>query len=214
MNSWLTDLLVTTDFARTIKTSEDQYLDLFLRPVHWIAIGRRERNKQKNDKTVDCVVLSPHEANALLPLVRECKMVSLHVYSPRVSVSTRPFDDLCFAAVPAVEQCPLDPFHIRELNLFAGQLYLNSYEKYLSMCRLLGLCMRPPDEHTKVACDGFISPASRSECDSIMARECPFATSPVAFLSNLIAIRRNGKNFQKSHMGRILYGELLGQDQF
>ncbi len=38
--------------------------------------------------------------------------------------------------------------------------------------------------------------------------------SPVGFLRILMALRRKGQSFEKSHFGRILHGELLVGEQF
>jgi hypothetical protein len=168
----------------------------------------------KNSNTFDCVVLSPYEAHALLPSIRQHKTVILHVYSPRASMSVRTLEDLSFCAIPAVPSCWSYPPFTMQLNLFAGQLYLRSYEEYLSVCRFLGLCYRPLYEQVQVACDGFISPTSRPDFDIVMERECPFTISPVGFLRMLMALRRKGQNFQKSHFGRILHGDLLARELF
>ena len=129
-------------------------------------------------------------------------------------MSVRTLEDLSFCAIPAVPKSPLQPPSIMQLNLFAGQLYLKSYEEYLSVCRFLGLCFRPPHKQVQVACDGFVDPDNRLEFDAIMERECPFSISPVGFLRMLMAMRRKGQNFQKSHFGRILHGDLLTREQF
>ncbi len=207
VEAWPAHLLVTADFARTVHASGNQHLDSFLRPVHWV-VGGKGRN------TVDWVVLSPFEAHELLPSIRQHKVVTLHVYSPRVSVSVRSLEDLSFCAIPAVPKCWPNPPFAMLLNLFAGQLYLRSYGEYLSVCRFLGLGFRPPSEQTEVACDGFISPTSRPGFDAVMERECPFTISPVEFLRILMALRRKGQSFQKSHLGRILGGELLVREEF
>lgn len=96
-----------------------------------------------------------------------------------------------------------------QLNIFAGQLYLRSYEQNLSVCRFLGLCIRPLCEQIQVGCDGFVSPTGRSDFDAIIEKECPFTTSPVGFLRMLMALRRKRQNYHKSHFGRILLGELF-----
>lgn len=205
--AWPLDLLVTTDFSRTVQASENQPLDLFLRPVHW-AVSRRDGN------LIEAVVVSPWEAHELLPSIRQQKAVTLHVYSPRVSKSVRTLEDLSFCAIPAAPEgwpnCPV----ILQLNIFAGQLYLLSYDEYLAVCRLLGLCFGPPPEEIEVACDGFISPICRPGYDELMAGQCPFKISPIGFLRMLIAMRRKGQNSQKSHIGRILQGELLAREEF
>lgn len=205
--AWPTHLLVTADFSRSVQASENQPLDLFLRPVHWV-ISRR------NGNTVEAVVVSPWEAQELLPSIRQQNTVTLHVYSARVSKSVRTLEDLSFCAIPAapegVPNCPV----ILQLNIFAGQLYLRSYDEYLAVCRLLGLCFGPPPEQIQVACDGFISPICRPEFDELMAEQCPFKISPIEFLRMVIAMRRKGQNSQRSHIGRILQGELLAREQF
>ena len=205
--TWPEDLLVTADFARTGHSSEKQHLNSFLRPVHWVA-------SRKNGNAVNYVVLSPYKAHALLPSIRQQKMVTLHVYSPRVSMSVHILEDLSFCSIPAGLKYRHHPTFVMQLNLFARQLYLRSYEEYLATCRFLGLCFRPPYEQVQVAYDGFISPTSRPAFDAIMERQCPFTVSPVGFLRMLMAFRRKGQNFQKSHLGRILHGELLARDQF
>jgi hypothetical protein len=207
--SWPANLLVTADFARTVQTSQNELIDSFLRPVHWVASSRK-RN------AVDFLVLSPYEAHELLPIIRQHKAVTLHVYSPRVNMSMRTLEDLSFCAIPAVPKCRVYPlFAIMQLNLFAGQLYVRSYEDYLALCRFLGLCFRPlSDDQSQIACDGFISPARRAEFDAIMGKDCPFTRSPVGFLSMLMALRRKGQGFQRSHLGRILRGELLKEEHF
>jgi len=129
-------------------------------------------------------------------------------------MSARTLDDLSFCAIPVVPKYSLNPPFAMLLNLFAGQLYLRSYEEYLSVCRFLGLGFRPSYEQIQVACDGFISPTSRSEFDAVMERDCPFTISPVEFVRILIALRRKGQSFQKSHLGRILHGELLAREDF
>ena len=207
VEAWPAHLLVTADFAQTVESSENQRLDSFLRPVNWVAIGNKH-------STEDCVVLSPYEAHKLLPSIRQHKMVSLHVYSPRVSMSVSTLEDLSFCAIPAAPRSPPHPPFIMQLNLFAGQLYLKSYKEYLSVCRFFGLCFRPPAEQVRVASDGFVNPSSRLEFDAIMERECPFSISPIGFLRMLMAMRRKGQSFQMSHVGRMLHGELLTREQF
>ena len=56
--------------------------------------------------------------------MRKSKVVALHIYSPRPSVSMRTLEDLSFSAVSVVPESLLDPDIIRHLNLFAGQLYI------------------------------------------------------------------------------------------
>ena len=205
--AWPDDLLVTADFAQTVQASANEMLDSFLRPVHWVI------SCKKGDR-IESVILSPYETQKLLPSVRQYKHVILHVYSPRLSVSVRTLEDLSFCAVPAVPESWSAPAIVKQLNLFAGQLYIRTYEEYESLCGFLGLCSQPPDDHMEVACDGFITPPNRSRSGVIMAPTCPFMISPVAFLRTFMALRRKGQSFTASHFGRILNGELISREHF
>jgi hypothetical protein len=160
------------------------------------------------------VILSPYEAQELLPSVRHYEQVILHVYSPRLSVSVRTLEDLSFCAVPAVPDSRSAPAIVKQLNLLAGQLYIRTYEEYESLCGFLGLCSHPPDDHTKIASDGFITPPNISQSDFIITPTCPFMISPVAFLRKFMALRRKGQSFTASHLGRILNGELISREHF
>ena len=205
--AWPDDLLVTADFAQTVQALANEMLDSFLRPVHWVV------SCEKGDR-VESVVLSPYEAQELLPSVRQYRHVILHVYSPRLSVSVRTLEDLSFCAVPAVPKSWPIPAIVKQLNLFAGQLYIRTYEEYESLCGFLGLCSQPPNDQMEVACDGFITPLNRSQSNVITGPTCPFMNSPVAFLKKFIALRRKGQNFSASHFGRILNGELISREHF
>ena len=209
--AWPAHLLVTRDFARTVEVSRDHHLDEFLRPVHWIVTCSHIGTA---NGLTDAVILSPYEANELLPLIRSQKAVTLHIYSPRVNLSVRPLEELSFCAIPPVPQTwSVQPF-VMELNLFAGQLYLSSYDEYLALCQFLGLASCKPQRGVRVKDDGFVEPADRAVQDVAMARECRFRQSPVDFLRALMALRRKGLDFRKSHMGAVLHGELLVKARF
>lgn len=182
-------------------------LDSFLRPVYWVI-------SYKKGVRVDSVILSPYKTQELLPLVRQYKHVILHVYCPRLSASIRTLEDLSFCAVPAVPESWSTPTIVKQLNLFAGQLYIRTYEEYESLYGFLGLCSQPPDDHIEVACDGFITLPNRPWSDVIMAPTCLFMISPVAFLRIFMALRRKGQSFTASHFGRILNRELISRGHF
>lgn len=204
---WSKDLLATADFFRTVRASPHQPTDMFLNPVRWIVSSRRG--------AAQFIIISHFEANELLPSIREHNAVTLHVYSPQVTASTPTMEDLSLFAVPPVEDAWATPQISTQLNLFAGQLYLRSYEEYLAVCTFLGLCSRAPSVgKIKVFSDGFVDPKDRRKVDKMMASECLFRKSPVAFLKALMSLRRKGQNFQRSHLGAILNGELLPEDRF
>jgi len=96
-----------------------------------------------------------------------------------------------------------------QLNLFAGQLYLRSYQHYVALCRYVGLSYKENDGDEMIAADGFVG-----KRDGEYAA-CRFETSPVMFLSVLFkTIRRDGTGIEKTHMGKILAGEILTERDF
>tara|TARA_R110002060_G_scaffold77430_2_gene88904 strand:+ start:904 stop:1263 length:360 start_codon:yes stop_codon:yes gene_type:complete len=119
-------------------------MDQYLRPVHWLLTIRRAHNG------ITCVIISPKEANDLLPIIREKQHVTLHIYTPRLSLANHTLEDFAFCAIPAL---PVDwiipPIGI-QITLFAGQLYL----RYIALRQFLGLCYKAPDDQVRVACDG------------------------------------------------------------
>lgn len=84
----------------------------------------------KRGSVVNYVVVSPYEAQELLPLIRQHKQVALHIYSPRLSLSMPALEDLSLYAIPAVPESWSTPSISNQLKLFAGQLYINTYEDY------------------------------------------------------------------------------------
>lgn len=159
-SAWPQDLLVTNDFARTVQIADHQSMDDYLRPVHWI-LSANYGNQ------VSCVVVSPYEANRLLPLIRNGKKVTLHIYAPRLNDSHRSLDDLSYCAIPPVSRSWSPPKLSTQINLFAGQLYLRNFEEYHNLCRFLGLSNQPPDDQIRVACDGFVNPLDRVLLDPL-----------------------------------------------
>jgi hypothetical protein len=118
---------VTSDFMRTTEgLSQMSKLSDYMRPVHWIVSSLRQY-------TLSLVVLSPFEVNALLPQIRKSKFVRLHVYAPRVTQAMRSFSDLAFYTLPPLPihgWSPPTPLMQTEINLWAGQLYLDNYDMY------------------------------------------------------------------------------------
>ena len=105
--------------------------------------------------------------------------VTLHAYLPRPSLTFEYMEDLKTYSVPAVPanwEAPQDL--VMQLNLFAGQLYLRSYDEYKRVCRYIGLAyVANEDQEMAVPPDGFVGRRKYSECE--------FKASPVAFLARV-----------------------------
>ncbi|KAF8749311.1 hypothetical protein RHS01_10170 [Rhizoctonia solani] len=151
--SWSRLLFASVDFFKTVASISPDRLSEYMRPVNWILSSRDDIR----------VVLSPHEVNELLPLIRKSSTVRLHVYAPRVSISMMSFSRLDFYSVPTSPISPERPTLLStpqlQLDLFAGQLYFECYEDYALLCASLGLYAPTRDENTRieVGSDGFVS---------------------------------------------------------
>ena len=202
---WSTDILATKDFQKTVKSSSN--VDDYLRPVMWVVSGKRARKEA-------LVILSPYEVNSLLPNIRSSEKVHLHLYTPRVTKLMEPCDDLTFYNIPAVPTGWVPPSSLMDqLNVFAGQLYLKDYQTYIRLGRFLCVYTRDlkSEEGIEVGWDGFISPNHRPRQ---MRSVFTFRTSPLESLRKLMSIRRKGMHFVPTHMGQLLDGRLLSEEDF
>ncbi|PQE10789.1 p-loop containing nucleoside triphosphate hydrolase protein [Rutstroemia sp. NJR-2017a BBW] len=201
------NLLVTKDFARTVWVSQDQPLDLYLKPVEWVITVDFW-------STIYCVIISAFEAQEFLPNIEKQEYVVLHAYRPRMSPSMPKTNGIASFSIPELPASWTRPEITLQLNLFAGQTYLSTYEEYVEVCQFLGLCYQVTPTGVQVERDNFVLPSSREAFDSRMQEVCPFEESPVEYMKMIITIRRKGMNFESSHMGKILNGDLLTWKDF
>src|SRR4051812_32231807 len=69
-----------------------------------------------------------------------------HLFAPRTSLSMRPAEGLTLYTTPELPPGWAAPRSVSLLLLlFAGQLYLGSYEDYVGVCGLLGVPHREED---------------------------------------------------------------------
>ncbi|KIO03173.1 hypothetical protein M404DRAFT_146433 [Pisolithus tinctorius Marx 270] len=206
-NVWSPHILVTSDYCRVVEKRKRVNVGEYLRPVNWILSSQSNGN-------LTLVILSPFEVNELLPEIRNSGSVCLHIYTPRTQARMRPCDDLHLYTIPSARpDWVLSTSLIDQVNLFAGQLYLRDYDTYIRLCRFL--CIYADDlvgeDNLKVQSDGFIAPEHRP----LKAQSAgSFQKSPLASLRHIINLRRRGTNFAMTHMGRILNGRLLKQEDF
>jgi hypothetical protein len=193
--------LATEDFTITVLPVSSHRDDLtdFLQLINWIFSSGSGKNS-----TV--IVISPYEANALLPNIRKSKKVRFHIYGPRVTSTMRSFSDLTFHTIPDSPTEPWSaPAHVRtELNLFAGQLYFDCREQYEKVCAMLALSMAHPGAECEI--DGFVSPANRT------GESSPFSRSKITILKTLISLRRKGMGYNRTHLGQVLNAHPLSEE--
>jgi hypothetical protein len=192
------DILITQDFMSTvILEGKGVNTDYYQRSAQWIL------SQALPDGTVErLIVISPHEAQELMPLISKSKHVHLHIYAPLPSLAYTSLESLKLYTVPALSE----KWHLSSrlkvlLNLFSGQLYINSQDDYHDVCKLLNLSYKPTEHGVTVEPDGFIisQPGDAHK----------FKKSPVLFLETLLAIRWNSDINDKTHWGKILRGEIL-----
>lgn len=204
---WNSSILATADFCQTIEADSTRgTMDQYLRPVQWIL-----SRKQGCDHTL--ILLSPFEADCLMPDVRSSKYVHLHLYTPRTSQHMKPSDDLRLYAIPPLTSDWTPPWDlIDQLNVFAGQLYLRDHESYLRLCRFLDVPTKDPEfklaDDTAIRRNMFNIPGSFEE------NEITFSGSPLPSVMALLAIRSRGRPFSQTHVGKILQGQLLTAKDF
>jgi hypothetical protein len=75
------------------------------------------------------------------------------------------------------------------------------------MCQYLGLSYTKNSGEEKVGQDGFVG-------KGVMYPECGFGTSPVGFLRGFVGVRRDCAGVERTHMGRVLVGGVLGVGDF
>jgi hypothetical protein len=201
------DLLVTVDFMHTVQvppgsTRASFISDSYQRPVQFVLSSAHRPGTVSN-----LIIISPYEATQLLPLVRQSKTVSLHIFAPRSNSSYASIDDLMLYNVGR----PFSPGSVSrsltmQLNLFAGSLYLRSLSEYHDVCDHLGLLKGKAEDGQQVYADGFIDPP---------AGIWGLKKSPVPFLRTLLMkIRREGEGVEKTHMGKVLSGVRLEESDF
>jgi len=239
MDKFPVALLVTRDFSRTVRlpqqSGQKPTLDAFQRPVQWVLTSTNDEGIIKN-----LVIISPFEAQAFMPILRtntSSSKTSLRLYAPRSNLAFWPLDHLGLYSIPTVlHQRPRynlpNSFKV-QLNLFAGQLYINCFRDYTMVCDYLCLAWR--SIHTsssvntsslEIQADGFIVPASEEarigEGDggdqgsgNRLSPRRLFLRSPTQVLRLLlIRIRHDCESIDTTHLGRLLKGEQLCESDF
>ena len=195
-------LLATNDFCTTvtIPLGSSFVADAFQRPVRWILMGK---------ESVACdlmhmIIISPYEANFLMPEIRKSKFVTLHPYAPRQSRGFPSLDKFTLYTVPGDVHRGKIPDILRiQLMLFSGQLYLESYSEYQNLCAFLGVASVKTPAGLIVAADGFIKQSTQGRRDG-------FSQSPLKFLEVLMSrIRKDCQAIGRTHIGKIVDGQLL-----
>jgi len=203
-------LLVTQDFARTVEAQGASFKsDSYQRNVQWII------SLQVNNTVTHLVIVSPFEANELRSKVPHSSS-TMHLFKARWNVTYAALDSLDFHTIPRRAPTLTIPRPLAiQLNLFAGSLYITSYDDYLEICRFLGLAAESvtaemSDAGWTVAMDGFIVRDGQGR----KGGESGLQQSPVKFVGRVARIRKNGEGIEKTHMGQLLDGKLFRKEEW
>ncbi|KAL4870315.1 hypothetical protein BDV12DRAFT_207815 [Aspergillus spectabilis] len=171
-------------------------LDDYQRPVQWL-LTSTVCSSWNGNTVKHMVTIGPFEADEIHSEIRKSSAgVTMHLYAPRQNRSYSPLDKFELYSVPSTNTDALDiPTTLKvPINSFAGQLYISSYQDYLEICNVLGLSSAKAPEDMKVAADGFM-----------------VGKDPSVLMSQ---IRRDGQEIDKTRLGKIFDGKLLGADDF
>ncbi|KAG2744148.1 hypothetical protein P692DRAFT_20809618 [Suillus brevipes Sb2] len=204
---WSRDVLASRDFTTTVVTKGKT--DRYIRPVNWVL-----SSNTVSDAPV-LVIVSPFEVNVLLSEIRASKQVHLHAYTPRVTKMMKSCDDLRLYITPSLPRW-IPHAHdtlIRQLNVFAGQLYFPHQRAYVNLCRFLGIHTVDLEDqgHFEIQSDGFIRPEHRppvAKCSN------NFQQSPIPMLKVLFCMRRKGMGYLPTHVGKLLVARRLTVEDF
>ncbi|PVF91588.1 hypothetical protein CPB86DRAFT_719160, partial [Serendipita vermifera] len=209
----------TQDFYRTIQLSyspSQGSMDDFIRPVDWLVAPAV-------DNPPYVVALSPFEVNELFPIIKSSKAVRLHFFSPRNNLSMRSFEDFDTFILPSqIPPLSLPRSLVHQINMFSGSIFLRDHETYRDVCKMLGLhfdkldpqileTSRSTENDVMDSTYFVLDPTTRTQ---LGMGEVGFQESPVPFLKMLLVIRRHGQTLGPSHMGKMLHGSKLNEDDF
>jgi hypothetical protein len=214
----LNDLFVTLDFCRTIQPLSPvrNSMDDFIRPVEWIIVPNVPEPSF-------AVALSSFEANALFNNIKSEQRVRLYLFSHRKSSHMRTFEDFDHFILPSQVPAPIFPRGLaHQINIFSGSVFLRDLQTYRDVCRLLGLhfdrieasdSFTPANARPTVIDSTYFvtDPATRA---GLGMNNQGLLETPVPFLMRLLVTRRHGQGLGPSHMGKLLQGVRLTEEDF
>ncbi|KAI5211927.1 hypothetical protein E4T38_00949 [Aureobasidium subglaciale] len=198
-------VLATLDFIHSVLFTKGSLGDDYLRPTTWVL---------SSTETEKLLIISPHEANELLPEIKASGKIHLHTFAARLNKRMARFNHMDFYTPNARPDDVAPAAHaIRDLELFSGSLYVDNMAKYERLCHFLGVATASTRPQNKpVQTDGFVDVKDRKEVG--WPEDCPFNRSPLPFFKHILSLRMHGQAFDHSHMGAMLNGRALQEAAF
>ena len=222
-HAWSNNLFVTREFATVLAANSPTSGAPSLRPVAWCAVTRGSAMDQLNlgSKQVcpikAIILLSPYEANALLPDFRRSLGAQLHMFAPRVRQGQSLMLYERSLTLPHVgrnnpQAKSIPDSLIAQLLAFSGSAFFGSAGEQDAYCNFLGLYPRPRSrieddafQRGDIQLDGFCPPEMRQLLVRIEGGGCAFQRSPVLCITKLLDARGWMGHAWASHVGQILF---------
>jgi hypothetical protein len=209
-NSWQSNLWVSTEFQRVIRTMGET-LNPFLRPPRWIIVYRNQH----------VIVMSALEANWLIGHLRSNKssITTLRLLLPHINrVQSILVNTHTLTIPPSIGPSnsanayfiPIE--WLVQLFVFNGTLFFETMDEQTAYCKCLSLCPKPRTkieeqafEEGWIGVDGFVTGEHRHH---LQMNQVQFVTNPLSFVKQLIEIRNNSHAPITSHVGSIILNSL------
>jgi hypothetical protein len=210
---------VTLDFSRTVEITSPVYngsMDDFIRAVEWVVVPNVPNPSF-------AVALSPYEANWFFKTIKDLSFVRLYLFSPRKSLHMRTFEDFSHFILPSQIPAPTFPRHLaHQINIFSGSIFLRDLKTYRDVCTILGLHfdrIEADDSSALADTKSTVVDSTYFVVDAEMRSHLGmsnegFLETPVPFLTKLLVTRRHGQGLGPSHMGKLLQGMKLTEEDF
>ncbi|PIG85815.1 hypothetical protein AARAC_009742 [Aspergillus arachidicola] len=177
-------LCVSSEFTKTVKLRPGERRDEFMRPVTWLLC---------NIATEAVIIVTPEEAEELIPILRTTPAPSMHLITYAAPVTKRMlhFSYLNYYAIPSFPtQCAIPYWLSLEVGTFAGRLYF-AYADYTC---LLQQVQPGPEEQTS---KGLLTTRR---------------TAQMSLLEEWLVLRRQGQDISHTPMGYVCQNRTLSVD--
>lgn len=213
LSAWDERIFVTKDFMSVIDLGADDKDDKYLRPVWWIVHVSADADDKEEwlnvHKITDAyVVISPFECKSLLPVFRECKMSSLHMFCAKLSKQQEKLINNKALILPQNSNMPDIPIEILvQISMFAGSMYFDNENEQNEYCNFMGFIPEPRTPEQERIFDrlklktSFIPIRDREDFPAISSR---FKENPEKIAIGLIE-RRFGNSRKRSHVESIIF---------
>lgn len=191
-------LFVSTEFGRTVNKTKLEQIDHLHRPVHWILWSNISK---------EAIVIIPEEAEIIIPKLRkDSHPVHLLTYASPVTRKMLIFNDFMHYNLPPLSPTWCAPLWLRiEVGILSGRFYFDFLE-YIALLEFLGV-REVEGKLSDDKVDAIMHPSdSLFNTLKIKNAQQSFASKPLHFLQEWLALRGRGIDFSHTPMGFICKG--------